>query len=291
MPSEKKQILVPVDFSEICLVALDQAISFAESIGSEVLVLSIVEPNKVSSEDHIRDHANDLRNKLNTLAEDKAKETKIVINTLVQVGKIYKSIVDTADAHNVEFIIMGTNGSDISSLSRRFIGSNALKVVREANCPVITIHGKHHNRGCKKIVLPLDLTKETKQKVTKALEIARWCGSEIHVVEVLNSRDEFTVNRLTAQLNQVQKFVSDAGVPCTAELITGYQIGRNFASTILNYADRVQADLIMIMTQEESSFTDLFISSTAQQIINESLVPVCSIRPEELNDDVSFTPY
>ena len=58
---------------------------------------------------------------------------------------------------------------------------------------------------------------------------------------------------------------------------------------ILKVAERTQSDLIMIMTQQEVGFTDLFISSAAQEVINRSEVPVLSIRPMPRKDTTTFT--
>ena len=54
-------------------------------------------------------------------------------------------------------------------MKQRVVGSNSLRIIRECKCPVITIKGKHHREGCQNIVLPLDLTKETREKVTNAM--------------------------------------------------------------------------------------------------------------------------
>ena len=82
------------------------------------------------------------------------------MNTLVGKGSVYQKITEVAELINATMIIMGTNGED--GLKKRFIGSNALRVIRESTIPVITIKGKHHRNGCKNIVLPLDLSKETR---------------------------------------------------------------------------------------------------------------------------------
>lgn len=112
---------------------------------------------------------------------------------------------------------MGTNGS---VGFKKFIGSNALRVIREAPCPVITIKGKKHRTGCKNIILPLDLTKETKEKVSKAIEIANLFGSTINLVSVLTTDDEFIVNKLKRQMNQVHEFIVEHNIPCTIEFYT-----------------------------------------------------------------------
>ena len=56
---------------------------------------------------------------------------------------------------------------------------------------------------------------------------------------------------------------------------------------LLDFAKKSNADLLMIMTQQENDFTDLFIGSQAQAIINHSEVPVLSIIPRETDVDLS----
>jgi nucleotide-binding universal stress UspA family protein len=177
---------------------------------------------------------------------------------------------------------MGTQGA--IGLKKRFLGSNASRVVKEAECPVITIKGKEHRFGIKHILLPLDLTKETKEKVSRAINLAHMFGSIIHVISIIESDDEFIMNKLTRQMNQVENFITAAGLNCTSEFIKD----SNVVDEILKTAKKVEADLIMIMTQQEVGFTDLFISSAAQEIINNSEIPVLSIRPIAKKDTTVF---
>ena len=106
-------------------------------------------------------------------------------------------------------------------------------------------------------------------------------------LSVMVSDDEFIVNKLKRQLNQVKDFVENRGSACTTEMV----YGGNIAEQVLNYAKIIKADLIMIMTQQEMNWTDLFIGSSAQQIINYSDIPVLSIRPSVKKDPYLHTPY
>ena len=188
------------------------------------------------------------------------------------------------------FIIMGTNGS--AGIKKKFIGSNALRVIRETSCPVITIKGKSHRKGCKHILLPLDLSNETREKVDKAIEIAKLGnGAAIHVVSVLFTKDEFIVNKLKRQMDQVEEYIKKAGVECTAELIKGIKFEESFADNVVEYGKKKGADLIMIMTRREDNAIDRFIGSSAQEIINKSDIPVLSIVPVHKKDSLINTPY
>ena len=180
---------------------------------------------------------------------------------------------------------MGTNGS---TGIKRFIGSNALRVIREAPCPVITIKGKKHRFGCKLILFPLDLTKESRQKVNKAIELANHFGSAIRIVSVVTTDDEFIVSKMRRQLSQVKNFIDEREIVCTTEMITADDI----PATIIDYAKKISADLIMIMTQDrEMKWTERFIGSAAQEVINNTEIPVLTIHPEKLPAGITLAPF
>lgn len=285
----KRKIVVPMDFSEQSLIALGQSYNLAREYDAEILLLYIMEDGGLANVSNIKlisakglgDIKKDIQKRLDKLAEDATKKSNVVVDTMIAKGKVYEKIIEVSDMVDALMIIMGCNSR--KKLRARFIGSNALRVVREAKCPVITIKGKHHREGCKNIVLPVDLTKETKDKVSHAIEVAK-LGSfkaAIRVVSVLQSSDEFLVNRLTRQLDQVKTHIQKQGVECTAEIIKISKGDDSLAQCIIDYANKVDGDLMIIMTQQEANFTRMFIGSTAQEIVNNCDIPVMSIIPKE----------
>ena len=124
-----------------------------------------------------------MKEKLDSIALDYHKSHSINIDTMIAKGKIYEQINEVSEMISADLIVMGTNGS--KGRSSQVIGSNAEKVVRLSKCPVITIKGNDHRDGCENIILPLDLESETKQKVTYALEYARYWDATIRVVSVV----------------------------------------------------------------------------------------------------------
>lgn len=294
MIQNTNKILVPVDFSEQSLIALDQSYNLAKEYNAEITLLYVIEDNsllaKLFSVEQHETLRSDIQKKLDELATDVEQKRQLKVNTLVGRGVVYEKIAEVAELINATMIIMGTNGEQ--GFKRRFIGSNALRVTRESTIPVITIRGKHHRNGCKNIVLPLDLTKETREKVSKAVELSRlFDGATVRVVSILFTTDEFLVNRLTRQLGQVKAFLEKEEVTCTTEIVNAVKEKGNLAEHVIEYAKQVDGDLIMIMTQQEVDFTELFIGSAAQEIINQSPIPVFSIRPIKRKDTTVFTPY
>jgi len=288
MNSSTNCILVPVDFSDQSLIALEQSYNLAKMLQVGITILYVMEEagpvSKIfSRSDDDEEMKAAILDNLNKLAAETEQKTGVKVNTLIARGKVYDKIVELSEMLNAIMIIMGYNGG--TGLKKRLIGSNALRVVKEAKVPVITIKGKHHRQGCKNIVLPLDLTKETKDKVDKAVELAKlYGGATVRVVSVLLTNDEFVINRLTRQMSQVKTQIESQGVSCTAEIVKSIKGEESLAQVIVDYAKKVDGDLIMIMTQQEVDFTKYFIGSSAQEIINLSDIPVISIIPMSVAD-------
>lgn len=295
MIQASNKILVPIDFSEQSLIALEQSYNLAREYHAEITLLNVIEEGGMLAKFFSNQQHDDLKKKvqdqLDALAVDVEKKSGVKVNVIIAKGSTYDKIAEVAEMINATLIVMGTNGD--AGLKKKFIGSNALRVVRESTVPVITIKGKHHRNGCNTIVLPLDLSKETREKVDKAVEFSRlFHGAVVRVVSVLFTTDEFVVNRITRQLGQVKSFLEKENVECTAEIIKGIKGEETLAQNILEYAVKVEGDLLMIMTQQEIDFTEFFIGSSAQEIINHSKIPVLSIRPQVKKDTSVFTnPY
>ena len=273
----KNHILVPVDFSEQSIIAFEQSYNLARLTMANITLINVIDESfqlPFFSKKDDKSMEKKIKKELEKLSSETTQKLNIQVDSMISRGKVYDEIQKAARKLKSSFIVMGTNGS---IGLKKFIGSNALRVIRESPCPVITIKGKKHRFGCKNILLPLDLTKDTREKVSKSIEIAKLFSSTIHLITVLTTEDEFIVKKLRRQMNQVHDFIRENGIPCTVEFIHNDDV----IKSVLDYSKKIKADLLMIMTQEENWSDLMFISSSAQQIINSSDIPVLSIRPKE----------
>jgi nucleotide-binding universal stress UspA family protein len=276
------KILVPIGFSDQSMVALGQAFNLAKIKNSDIVLLSVIEEQSMMQSLFLDDNSHELqqkvKGKLEGIASEYSKKYSVDTDTMVAKGKVYEQINKVADMISADLIIMGTNGTNGGI--KKLIGSNAERVVRLAHCPVITIKGKNHRDGCENIILPLDLEKQTKEKVTYALEYARYWDATIRIVSVMLRDNQEVRDKLTKNIKQVEKFIKDAGVRCTAELISGEK-KQTLGDFVFEYEKKFDADLVMIMTKKEELSLSTNISVTARYIINNSDIPVMSIRPKE----------
>jgi nucleotide-binding universal stress UspA family protein len=291
--TSKDIILVPIGFTNQSLVALRQAVIVAKHTNSELFLLSVVEMptalQKIFSdyEEKQKQFKDKLRENLVELS-NKYCEGVSNVKCLVSSGKIYEEITDVAESVGASLIVMGTDGTP-KDIKKKFIGSNANKVVRSAPCPVITIKGKSISDSCDLIALPLDLNKETREKVTNAIQFARLFNSEIRAFSVsYTNDDEATKNKLNRTLSQVSEFITSKGVKCSTEIVE-ISSSASFSGSIVKYTEDIYADLIMIMTKGEENLDLNFLGSNARKLINKSDIPVMSIRPAAKKDTSSFT--
>lgn len=287
MLAKTNKILVPIDFSDQSLIALSQSYNLAQKIEAEIILLYVIEevnPMIKRLYKELNGIHDAVLNNLKNLAEEKSKATGLKIDVEIEEGKIYSKIIEVAKKLDVTFIIMGTRGGEGS----KFIGSNANKVVKTAPCPVITIKGKEHNQGCERIVLPLDLSKETRDKVNQAILFAKLFKAEIFIVSILLTGKEDVVNTLKDQLVIVKHHIEREGIQCTAEVVKILKSEESLSNAVIKYAEKNSADLIMIMTQQENEIKQLFIGSKAKEVIKNSEIPVLSIKPSA-NDRIEIS--
>ena len=276
------KILVPVGFSEQSLAALKQACLIAKIKKSEVIILSVIEEqSKISGlliDNPFEEIRRKVKDKLDEISEMHSSKFSVKIDSMVASGKIYEQIVEVSSMINANLIVMGTNGSP-KGVIKKFIGSNAERVVRLSNIPVITIKENTSTENFDNIILPLDLGKETKEKVTFAIEYARYWNSTIRIVSVFLKDNTNEKNILIKNLNQVSNFISNAGVKCTSELIEGEK-KQSLGDFVINYEKKFDSDLIIIMTKKEELALSNNLSVTARYIIHNSKIPVMSIKPK-----------
>lgn len=290
MNTKAQTIVVPIDFSEQSSIALSQSYNLAQLANADITLVYVFDEDTVSSIfsflSHNESHEELLKagvlKKMEDLVNATGMRGKLNFNYRIEKGKVYEQIVKVAEELNAAFIVMGTSGP--TTFKKKFIGSNAVRVISDAHCPVITIKGKQHRKGCEVIVLPLDLSKETKEKVDECIVIAKFFNSTVRVMSVVHTTDEFLLNKLERQLEQVVNFISASGIKCEGE----FYRHKDISDGVMEYSQKVQADLIIIMTQQELEWTEFFIGTESQQIINNSEIPVCSIRPVTKKDTSEF---
>jgi nucleotide-binding universal stress UspA family protein len=282
--SSNFNILIPTDFSEQSIQAIKYAQIIAKTIHTQLHFIYVIEGAEHNT--RIQNDKQDDFIKKNI----RLKFENIISNSFdiddpesfelyIEKGKVYDRILEKAAAINAKLLIMGCNSA--GDYKNRFLGSNALRIMR--SCPVPVLSSNQHSQllRFKNIILPVDLSKDTRDKLNKAIALAK-LNSEIilNIVTVVFDADEFLINRLGQQLVEMKLIIEKSKIKYTAEIIKSSLGYESLGEIISDYSRKVQGDVIMLMTQQEISHTPYFVSSLAQEIINISEVPVMTIAPK-----------
>ncbi|MDR2847991.1 MAG: universal stress protein [Bacteroidales bacterium] len=278
-------IIVPFDFQELSNEALKQAYHLANFVQGNVLLLVVLdsELQTVSSvfskkiEETLRE---DVTERLKTVVQKATKESGIEIGFRVETGRIYERILAIAKEEKPRFIVMGRTSKQ-TSLTR--FGTNTMRVVEKSSCPVITLPSTIIATRFKNIVLPIDLTKQTREEVFNAISFGLFFDATIHITSVLMGGMSERKSRIFKKMQKMRELIEENGVRCTEKLFK--KGDQPIHEVIVEYAKEINADTLMVMTQQEGLRTsESYIGSVAHQIIYESTIPVISLTSAAAHD-------
>lgn len=291
MSTKNYKVLVPTDFSEQSNSALHEAIHLSRIVKGEVALLYVFQEKKGILGKLFNSHQQDsfdglVKEKLNEQAKAIAEKHDIKVECYLRYStSVHGEIINFAEEINASIIVMGKGAVIENGVEKPSIGSNTSRVLRSSKVPVITIGTGDYTMGFKNILLPLDLTKETRQKVSWAIQYAKLFGASIHVVSAIWEETDFVVSQINAQMKQVLAFVNKQNINVVSEIIRPTDGSSNLINILAKYMEEhIELDLAIIMTQQEDDFTKLFVGSAATSFIRESKIPVMSIIPRKLDD-------
>jgi nucleotide-binding universal stress UspA family protein len=275
-----KRILVAVDFSECSINALEHGITIANNAEANLDMIFVVKPE--SSRDIFTEGAETLK----VMVRDRFEEIvekyqplmpKNKLGYIIRVGKVYKEIIREAESKDVFLVVAGTHGS--SGFEEFWIGSNAFRLVSSLVKPIITIRGGVNiQRNLEKIVLPIDSTSETRQKVPFTAYMAKIFNAEVHILRVYTSTVHAVTSIVDSYADQVVKHLEEDNIKYVVEKVET----DNLTDATIDYALKVNANLISIMTEQETTTRNLIMGPYAQQMVNHSPIPVLCIHPMEM---------
>lgn len=251
------KILVPYDFSDITRSALDHAFFFAQLNAAHIELLHIVD-----KDDQVKRAEEKLDELVSTLGDDMRES----VETRVIVGSIFKDITKTAEEGDFQLLVMGTHGE--KGLQKIF-GSNAIKVITSGHVPFIVTQLKGPSDSVDRIVLPVNLTKESLQIIEFAARMAKRFEAEIHIVYEAES-DEWLEKKININVAHAHNQLDKQGVKHTVKALSGDQ---SFSKEVIDYGAIIGADLFAVAHFSESILPQ-FDRFSQEMITNPLQVPV-----------------
>ena len=284
------KILVPVDFSETSYRAIKHGAFIAQFLKGEVILTHIIRTSIYLDMILPVLHMEDLsgvtklvQEKLEGFADEIRKEYGIKVSTIVSTGKVSSEVVNLAKESDAGIIVMGTQG--YSAAEEFLLGSNAYRVISKSKIPVMTVRKNTDKLGYQNIVLPIDSSEHSRQKVNTTIEFAEKFSAKLHVIGVLGNDEKSYEPNMHTIVSQIAELAKAKDVSVDTKVC----YANNRAHQTLKFAKTVHADLIVTMTDQNAEVSSLLLGTYAHQLINLSKAPVITFPPESHNEDVPFT--
>jgi nucleotide-binding universal stress UspA family protein len=292
-----KKILMPTDFSQNAQQALRYASMIAKKLDADLTLLHVLTVHELDPHNiehnfpDIGDFYAHMERATNAHLDNIDINFDHYHTETIRGISPADEIIKYADKNEFELIIMGTHGR--SAISHFLMGSVAERVVRHAPCPVITVAHQEKETyrlpTINKIVLPIDFSEFSKQVVEYAVDLAKVFDAKIEFLHILDQRvhpSYYIVGHdffLTAEpelpekaLKTLQEFISDIS---PSGVVFSYAVQEGVPHNgILEFAESVDADLIMMTTHGLSGLEKMLIGSTTEKVVRKANMPVFTIN-------------
>jgi len=268
-------ILVPIDFSNTSINALEHSILIANMLSYDIRLIHVKRKNADYNTSFNIDDFNEvllsgIEDNFEDLIRVYGKDLNGKIDYRIREGRIYTEICNQANYGDSEIIVMGTHG--VSGFEERWVGSNAFGIVSNASCPVITIRYNFPKREIKKIIMPIDVTKETRHKVPFVTKLAQTFNAEVHVIDVREDNKASTRKLLNEYVSLVVSYLKRRNVKYICDSLKD----KNLTDVIIEYALLNDADIIAVTSDTNELARQFWFGPKAQQMVNHSPIPILS---------------
>ncbi|NRA92251.1 MAG: universal stress protein, partial [Psychroserpens sp.] len=192
------------------------------------------------------------------------------VHDIVKPEASFNSVIDICHENGADIIIMGSHGA--SGFKEMFVGSNAEKVVRTSDVPVLVIKNEHNEFSIDDFVFASDFKNDNKETYRQATEFAMAFGAKIHLLMV-NTAGNFTTTRKAQE--RIDDFIKDYSFKnYTINIYNDESVEKG----ILNFSSDIDADIIGISTHGRQGIAHFFNGSISEDLVNHAKRPVITFK-------------
>jgi nucleotide-binding universal stress UspA family protein len=299
-----KRILFATDFSQWARRAEDYACALACSWKASLTVLCVVEfppglnPDYLVNQQYLADLLKTASSQLVGI-KGRVERRGIAVTTRVATGIPSEEVITVARAEDSDLIVVGTRGK--TGLAHVLLGSTAERVIRGAPCPVLTVRMEpaviEEEEGAlskpitlERILVPVDFSDCSLDALGYAAVVAQQAKASLmllHVLEPVSYGLDFTLGQSKARhadaetwAKRLEELVSSHQHPTMqveSQLRGGFP-----ADSILDSAQTMPCDLIVMGTHGRRGISHTISGSVAEAVLRKARCPVITVRSPKL---------
>lgn len=271
-------ILVPTDFSDLSLVAIEYGVKMANRINGTVTLLHVIDKVIRPTRASMQEEAKAIGRQASALARERFvpiveeaerfNKTDHPITVKIRKGRSFSNTVRLFSKRNqIGLIIMGTKGA--SGLSKYVLGSNTVSVMEASQVPVLAVPARAQFKNFKNVVYATDL-KYLEDEVDVMKPYLKLLDATLHVLHVCDKKTdcEKVQTDVKSILRQVDYRKS------TVMIKSGKPVDR----AIDTYVKELKADMVTMFTHRRTAYENLFHRSMTKKMAFQSRVPLLAFK-------------
>lgn len=285
------KILVPTDFSDLSLKAIEVASKYASIFDgkislmhSHIPITELDEPYAIGMSSKIyqdyEEIEESIRKKLKKIS-DEHLDDKYKGDILVHIGNPAQSVVEVSEDHDI--IILSTHGR--TGFSRFLLGSVAEKVLRMSKIPVMVVENDSEVGHFENILVTTDFSENAVAAYPKALELAKKTGGSVDILHIL-SFDQFEDDETDPSIKKIReqrmKLIEKEYFHELGDRVKSYTLVSDDSphEAILKYTKSTPYNLIVMSTVGKTGINYLMMGSTTANVVRHVETAVLSVRPK-----------
>ena len=274
-----KNILIPYDFSESAINALNYTKKLFEGQNVNIFLIDVYiinKPNLISEEKSsawFKEMDNDIENELEYLVNVLNKEEKgFTYNYLVEADSLVNAINSQVKNKKIDLIVSGTKGA--KSIKENFISTNTLKVINTIkSTPIVVVPTTYKYKSIKHIVFSTNYKQKViQQEITSLRYISNLKKGKIEVVNL--SEDKILTEKQKINKLELQNLLKDLEVDYVK---LNWQ--KSEAYTIQEHIDRTAGNLLVFINHKHNFFNSMLSENVIKKFSFNSTIPLL-ILPE-----------
>lgn len=260
MTTENRKILVPYDYTNKSEFAFKYAIPIAKIVGTDIVLLHVVDDLTEEAQHH---------KKLEEVAEKFRSKYGVNIECKIRSGVVHQVIKVFAETIDAFLVVMKTQPP---TQKEKLFGSRSIRVMSGSQIPFIVVQDPPKRLAFRKVVFPIDFRAENKEKLIWISTLAKYYTPKIYLF-----KPKIKDYKVRNNLEFSKRFLEGKNIDYE---IVSKTSDKSLAEATIDFANEVDAQLIIIILKKNISKLNLLFGSADQKYIsNKYKIPVMCVNP------------
>lgn len=276
------KILIPVDFSECSIKAVNFAAQLSHFVPTQLDLLNVQEGTGSLYTDYVGLNKEynqyliaEARKKLEKLQAKLGLADHVVTTTHLVTGEVQETIIAEAAKLGSNLIIMGTSGA--SGLKELLIGSQTASVIGHSKIPVLAIPEHYEWKKPEKILFATNNFEKEALVLDTIFQLAVQLQAKVETAVFSDEDydDAATLLQASYGISSYEKYLKEEYK--NIALATAHLTGKSLEEALNDYISRNNIDILVMITYQRNLLKRIFNPSQTRRMSYHTQIPLLAI--------------